>query len=310
MTCHFCSTSAKKFGTYGPNKTQRYRCPHCGKTFTAVERLENMYTSIEDAIKVLSLLCEGVGINAAMRLTGMNKETILKVLVQAGERCSKLMDERLRDLAMSDVQCDEIWTFVGKKQNHLTPKDDSARLGDFYTFCAIDRDSKLIINSLVGKRTAPSAYDFMADLANRITGDVQLSTDSFGAYRGAVRRAFGPEIPYGQIYKIYARKSDGRYSPPACIGAVRTPVSGSPIESKICTSHIERSNLSMRTFMRRLTRLCLGFSKKVENLKAAVALYFAHYNFCRIHKTVKMTPAMAAGVTDRVWTIEELLRAS
>jgi hypothetical protein len=151
----------------------------------------------------------------------------------------------------------------------------------------------------------------MVDLSERIiSSDLQISTDSFGAYRGAVRRAFGPEIDYGQIYKIYARKSDGRYSPPACIGAVRTAISGAPIESKICTSHVERSNLTMRTFMRRLTRLCLGFSKKVENLKAPVSVYFAWYNFVHVHGSLKTTPAVAAGITSKPWTLAELLKAA
>lgn len=312
MTCHFCKANVKKFGKFGPKKIQRYRCLECGKTFSDEQDrpLDDMRITVEQATQVVSLLVEGVGINAAARLTGLNKRTVLSILALAGERCAKVMDEKMRDLSVSDVQCDEIWTFVGKKQNHLGPKDDADRLGDFYTFAAIDRTSKLIISSLVGKRNVTCTFDFISDLANRITGDVQLSTDSFGAYRGAIRRAFGPEINYGQIYKIYARKSDGRYSPPACIGAVRTAISGAPIESKICTSHIERSNLSMRTFMRRLTRLCLGFSKKLENLKAAVALYFAWYNFGRVHGSLRVTPAMEAGVTDHIWTVSELLMAS
>src|SRR5262249_52378541 len=157
-----------------------------------VERMDGMHTSVEDALKVLSLLCEGVGINAASRLTGINKETVLKVLVQAGERCARLMDQQMRDLAIADVQCDEIWSFVGKKQSRVTETDDAEAVGDFFTFVAIGRDSKLVISSLVGKRTIPYTNAFMADLADRITGNVQISTDSFGAYRGAVRRAFGP----------------------------------------------------------------------------------------------------------------------
>jgi transposase-like protein/IS1 family transposase len=307
MTCHFCSANAKKYGTYGPEKTQRYRCLHCGKTFTAEERMDGMYISVDKAVQVINLLVEGVGINAAARIASIDKETILRLLVKAGEHCEKILDATIKNLTVAEIQADEIWTFVGKKQNHLKPTDDPSRCGDFYTFVGIDRTTKLVISFLVGKRTSPCAIEFMRDLGERITSDVQISTDSFGAYRAAVRSGFGPEIDYGQIYKIYARKSDGRYSPPACIGAVRTPISGAPIESKICTSHIERSNLSMRTFMRRLTRLCLGFSKKVENLKYAVALYFAWYNFCRIHSTLRVTPAMAAGIATDVWPLDRLL---
>jgi hypothetical protein len=185
------------------------------------------------------------------------------------------------------------------------------RVGDFYTYVAMERSTKLVICSLVGKRNVSSTVDFIGDLSERIIpNDLQISTDSFGAYRGAIRWAFGPEIDYGQIIKVYARKSDGRYSPPPCIAAIRKPVSGTPIESKICTSHVERGNLNMRTFLRRMTRLCLGFSKKLENLKAAVALYFAWSNFVRVHATIKTTPAIASGLTDHVWTLEELLRAA
>jgi transposase-like protein/IS1 family transposase len=312
MTCHFCFADAKKFGTYGPKKIQRYRCLHCGKTFTQVERMDDMYTSIDDAVRVLSLLSEGVGINAACRLTGMSKETVLKVLVQAGEKAAKIMDARLRGLKIEDVQCDEIWTFVGKKEKKIKSDENREVLGDQYTFVGMDRSTKLVFSHFVGKRNITSTAIFTRDLAERldIDTDLTISTDSFGAYRAAIRRSFGPEVNYGQVIKIFASHEAGRYAPPVVTGIIKKAISGTPIESKLCTSHVERGNLSMRTFIRRMTRLCVGFSRKLENLRAAVALYFAHYNFCRVHGTLKTTPAIAAGVTDRVWTIEELLRAA
>jgi transposase-like protein len=310
MTCCYCKANAKKSGKFGPQKTQRYRCLNCGKTFSDSGPLDDMRIPFEKAIQIVNFLVEGVGINASARLAGVNKRTVLSVLALAGERCEKLMDEKLRGLRIDDVQCDEIWGIVQKKQNHIRPTEDPTQVGDFYTYVAFGRESKLVITSLVGKRNVTSTYAFMRDLSERIEGDVQISTDSFGAYRGAIRIAFGPDVDYGQIVKFYSRKSDGRYSPPEVTAVLKTAISGTPIESKICTSHVERNNLNMRTFMRRLTRLCLGFSKKVENLKYAVSLFFAFYNFCRVHGTLKTTPAVAAGVESKVWTIADLLKAA
>jgi transposase-like protein/IS1 family transposase len=257
MTCHFCSANAKKFGTYGPKKIQRYRCQHCGKTFTTEEKLGEMYTSVEEATRVINLLVEGVGINAASRLSGFNKETILKILVKAGENAAKIMDSRLRQLPIPEIQCDEIWGFVRKKERHVKPTDNAALCGDFYTFVAFDRQTKLVISFSVGKRTAPTTQHFMIDVADRISGRPQVSTDSFGAYKHAVRRAFDGDVDHGQIVKVFAKgtSEERRYSPPEVIGTIRTPMTGQPAMDRICTSHVERSNLNMRTFMRRLTRL-------------------------------------------------------
>jgi IS1 family transposase len=220
------------------------------------------------------------------------------------------MDEKLRALPLTDIQCDEIWTFVGKKEARVKPTDNAAIVGDQYTFVAIDRYSKLVINFAVGKRTAPMTKHFTADLADRLIERPQVSTDSFGAYKLAIRKAFDGHVDHGQIVKIYERGVHGahRESPPRVEKTIRTTMTGEPRKDEICTSHVERSNLSMRTFMRRLTRLCLGFSKKLENLKSAVALYFAWYNFVRVHSTLKTTPAMAAGVTGKAWTLAELLK--
>jgi len=315
MTCHFCQATARRAGTYGKNRIQRYRCLTCGRTWSdkPESHLDEMRVDFAKAVHVINLLVEGVGIRAAARIAGINKRTVLRLLVLIGERCEKLMDSRMRNLALADIQCDEIWGFVGKKQRHLKATDNADLLGDTYTFVAIDRHTKLVITYLVGKRNAPSTQHFMADLADRLVVRPQVSTDSFGAYQFATRRAFNGDVDHGVIQKIYAGNLEGgsgRYSPPACIGAVRKTITGQPIEEHICTSHVERSNLNMRTFMRRLTRLCLGFSKKIENLRYAVALYFAWSNFVRVHATINTTPAVASGITDHVWTLEELLIAS
>jgi IS1 family transposase len=291
-------------------KVQRYRCKQCSRTFHQDGPLDEMRTDLSKAVQVVNLLCEGVGINACARIARVNKRTVLRLLFVAGQRCAKLMDTRMRNLSIEDIQADEIWTFVEKKDKHLRPTDNPLLVGDQYTYVAVDPKTKLVITFHVGKRNVSSTVDFMMDLAERLTSDVQLSTDTFGAYRGAVRKAFGPEIDYAQIAKIFAKgtSDERRYSPPEVVQVIRTPISGTPIESKICTSHVERGNLNMRTFLRRMTRLCLGFSKKLENLKYAVALYFAWSNFVRIHATTKTTPAVAAGLTDHVWTLEELLQ--
>ena len=272
-----------------------------------------MRISEAKAIQILGLLVEGVGVNAASRLTGAHKRTILSLLSLAGQRCRRVLDERIRNVVVRHVQADEIWTFVYCKQRNVRYGQDDRAIGDQYTWVALDRDSKLVLSYVVGKRTARNALALMYDLERRLANRIQLSTDGFLLYVNAVEGAFGPDIDFAQLVKIYARSNDGstaRYSPTACIGAIPTRVTGNPDPDMICTSHVERSNLTMRTFIRRMTRLCLGFSKKLENLEAAVALYFAWYNFVKIHGSLGVTPAMEAGITDHVWDLCELLKES
>ena len=231
----------------------------------------------------------------------------------AGERCERIMDERIRNVTVKQVQADEIWSFVHCKQKNVRPDQDDRQIGDQYTWVAMDRDSKLVLSYVVGKRNAHNALALMTDLCGRIKNRTQLTTDGFAPYVGAVEGAFGADIDFAQLIKIYASPIEerrGRYSPSECIGAVQQPVTGTPDTAMICTSHVERANLTMRTFIRRMTRLCLGFSKKLDNLKFAVALYFAWYNFVRVHSSLKVTPAMEAGITDHVWTLGELLGAT
>ena len=315
MTCCYCKSNAKKAGKFktsnGP--IQRYRCLSCGKTFKADGPLGDMRISEEKAVQILNLLVEGVGINAASRLAGVHKKTVLSILSLAGERCERIMDEKIRNVTVEQVQADEIWSFVHCKQKNVREGRDDREIGDQYTWVAIDRDSKLVLSYIVGKRSALNALSLMTDLCGRLANRTQLTTDGFAPYVGAVEDAFGADIDFAQLIKIYASPIEerrGRYSPSDCIGAVPTSVTGNPDPEMICTSHVERANLTMRTFIRRMTRLCLGFSKKLDNLKAAVALYFAWYNFVRIHGSLKVTPAMEAGITDHVWTVGELLGAT
>lgn len=215
----------------------------------------------------------------------------------------------MKNLKCETIQVDEIWCYVGKKQRHLKDTDNFEELGDQWVWVAIDAKSKLVPSYLVGKRTSACAEAFLDDLSNRLDNRIQLSSDALSAYVDAVDSAFGAGVDYGQVVKTYETEpvGPGRYSPPKVTRADRIIISGSPIKSKISTSYVERQNLTMRMQMRRFTRLTNAFSKKLDNLKAAVALHFAHYNFVRIHKTLRVTPAMEAKVTDHLWTIGDLL---
>ncbi len=310
MVCCNCNLKCKKFGKYGPQRIQRYRCKSCKRTFSEPQDkpLDNMRIPVEKAVQALNLMVEGCGIRTVSRVTELHQETVLALLEKAGERAAALLDSKVRNVAADQVQVDEIWGFVHCKQKNTKGKDDRA-IGDQYTFVAIDRKSKLVISHVVGKRTAANASRLMDDLASRLADRTQLTTDGFRPYVDAVEWAFGADVDFAQLVKIY--KGDEakreRYSPSRCIGAVPTVIQGKPDPAMICTSHVERNNLTMRTFLRRLTRLSLGFSKKLENLKHAAALHFAHYNFCRVHKSLRVTPAMEAGLADHIWSLTELL---
>jgi IS1 family transposase len=272
----------------------------------------NTLTS-EKQTAIIHNLIEGLSIRSTERLTGVHRDTIMRLLVRVGEGCTKLLDERIRNVQSKSVQCDEIWTYVFKKQARILANEIRAGIGDHYVFIGLDADTKLVISYLVGKRDGASAYYFMRDLHERLATRVQLTTDGFAPYVSAVDDTFGTEVDYAQLVKIYgqpqAQSSQSRnwYEPVRVIGAIPTAVMGRPRMAAVSTSYIERQNLTMRMQMRRFTRLTNGYSKKLENLKASIALHFAHYNFVRIHQTLRVTPAMAAGITDRVWELGELL---
>ena len=261
---------------------------------------------------VVSALVEGNSVRSTERMTGVHRDTIARLVLRLGVGCQRILDERLVDLACDDVQLDELWCFVGKKQRHVTADDDRSEVGDTWTWVAIDRDTKLVPSHLVGKRTQEFAVKFCRDLAGRMRNRVQVSSDRLSAYKFAVHHAFGGEVDYGTVVKSYEAEpiGPGRYSPPKVVEIRKQAEYGRPDVQGLCTSHVERQNLTMRMSMRRFTRLTNGFSKKLENLKAAVSLHFAHYNFVRRHRTIRTTPAVAAGVEPAPWSLADLVELS
>lgn len=267
--------------------------------------------STDKRIQVVSALVEGNSIRATVRMTGVAKNTVSKLLVDLGHACEAYQGETLRDLPCQRLQVDEIWAFCHNKERNTAPEHEGILgYGDVWTFTALDADTKLIPTWLVGERTAWWATAFMRDLAGRLANPVQLTTDGHKMYLNAVWDAFGIDINYAMLIKHYGEdvQAEKRYSPAICTGTDTRRIIGEPDITHISTSYVERQNLTMRMSMRRFTRLTNGFSKKLENLECAVALHFMHYNFARKHQTLKgKTPAMAAGVADHVWTIEEIV---
>jgi IS1 family transposase len=260
--------------------------------------------------QVLHLLCEGQSIRAVTRLTGCSKNTVAKLLVEAGHACAAYQDKTLRNLPCKRVQMDEIWSFVyAKNDNVKDAKAAPATAGDVWTWTAIDADTKLIVSWLLGARDTDAALSFVSDLRSRLTNRVQLTSDGHRPYLTAVDAVFGENVAYAMLVKIYGAdpQAETRYSPAKCIGAEKRPKIGNPDAKHISTSYAERSNLTMRMHMRRFTRLTNAFSKKVDNHAAAIALHTMYYNFVRIHQTLRVTPAMAAGVTDKLWEVADIV---
>jgi len=260
-------------------------------------------------VAVVSGLVEGCSIRSTVRMTGVSKNAISRLLLELGSACTKYQDGTLRDLPCKRLQCDEIWSFVAGKDNNLSAEKREQGLGSVWTWAAIDADTKLIASWLVGSRDAESAHEFMQDVAGRLRGRVQLTTDGHRPYLEAVEAAFGADIDYATLQKIYGNEPnpEKRYSPAICLGCKVETIAGDPNPKHISRSYVERQNLTMRMSMRRFTRLTNAFSKKVENHAAAVALYFMYYNFGRVHQTLRVTPAMEAGVANHVWSIAEIV---
>ena len=319
MTCHSCRIDCQRFGKHR-NGLQRFRCNSCGKTYTEPHEHETSAQgklSTDTGLLAIRLICEGSSIRSAARITGLHHRTIIQLLIAAGERCADILSATICNVPATDVQCDEIWTYVFKKQSHRRGNEENfTEIGDAWVFVGIERNTKLVLAFELGNRSVNSATRFMRKLA-RATDPAQkfqLTTDGLTAYSSAVGDVLGHQgerVDYAQLIKIYTLdvpEDARRYSPPRLAEAIPTPIYGDPDDKKICTSHVERQNLTMRMCMRRLTRLTNGFSKKWENLGAALALHFAYYNFCRGHQTLKgATPAMASGIAARPWTLAELL---
>ncbi len=314
MTCHNCKIEAKKFGK-DRKGNQRYRCAQCRKTFQEMKEnlLGTMRIPIEKAEMCLQLLLEGMSIRSIQRITGLHQETILNLLVLAGDRCRELMNKRIKGVAVKDVEADEIWGFCKmKKMTKLYKEVTDPKVGDAYTFVGIERNTKLILAWHLGDRDAPNTEAFTEKLNYATSGHFQITTDGLTSYPDAISYSLGTRVDYAQLIKIYAhgdREGEQKYSPPEVVETITKIVIGDPYPKRICTSIVERSNLSMRTSIRRLTRLTNAFSKKWDNLHAALSLYFAYYNFCRIHSSIRCTPAMESGITGHVWTLRELLAA-
>ena len=267
--------------------------------------------SKDDRAKILHLLCEEMSIRAITRLTGASKNTVAKLLVDAGKACAAYHDANVRNVKAARIQVDEIWSFTcAKQKNVATAKDAPEGAGDTWTWTALDADSKLIVSYLVGGCDAEYAMWFIDDLRQRLANRVQLTSDGHRAYLEAVEGAFGADVDYAQLVKIYGATiaAPGHYSPAECTGIHKGTVEGKPNPNHVSTSFVERQNLPMRMHMRRFTRLTNGFSKKVENHAYAVAFHMMYYNFVRIHKTLRVTPAMAAGVADRLWKITDIAK--
>jgi IS1 family transposase len=265
---------------------------------------------IEKQRAIVAALVEGNSIRATCRMTGVAKGTVLKLLVSIGEACFDYQDKVFRNLTCKHIQCDEIWAYCHAKEKNV-PEEHKGEFGygDVWTFTAIDADSKLIPSWHIGRRDGYNATIFMKDLASRLKNKVQLTTDGHRMYLNAVEDAFGGDIDFSQLVKLYGNNPENevRYSPAECIGTEKIKIEGNPDPKHVSTSFVERANLTMRMGMRRFTRLTNGFSKKAYNMACAVSLHFMHYNFCRVHQTLRVTPAMEAGIADHVWKIEEIL---
>jgi transposase-like protein/IS1 family transposase len=311
MTCHNCRIETVKAGR-AKDGAQRHKCQQCGKRYTdAKERLLGTDSRLpeEKALMILRCLLEGNSVRSTARLCDVEPNTVLNILVLAGERCERLLGDKLRNVPATDVQADEIWSFVGKKEKQMQ-SGDSPTLGDCYTFVALDRETKLVLNFTVGKRDQVSTDSFVEGLRLATAQRrFQITTDGFIPYRSAIETTLGDRVDFAQLIKVYRATPEGerRYSPAEVVSTEVVVGIGQPDPKRICTSHVERQNLSMRMGIRRFTRLTNAFSKKLENHWAAICLWFAFYNFCRVHQTLRITPAMAAGITDHVWALRELL---
>lgn len=263
---------------------------------------------MEQKTRVVAALVEGNSIRSTVRMTGVSKNTVIKLLLDLADACAAYHDANVRNLKVRRLQCDEIWQYVGSKAKNTSPEKKAIGWGDVWTWTAIDADTKLCVSYLVGGRDLGWAKEFMRDCASRIRNRVQITTDGHKAYLEVVEDAFGADIDYAQLQKIYGavNENETRYSPARCIGCDMKVVSGDPDPKHVSTSFVERQNLSMRMSIRRFTRLTNAFSKKIENHAAAVALWFMYYNFCRVHQTLRVTPAIEAGISDHLWTVEEL----
>jgi transposase-like protein/IS1 family transposase len=310
MTCHNCQIQCRKFGTHR-NGLQRFRCNQCRKTFTEdhATPLDTMRLPMDKAAQVLRLMVEGMSVRAIERITGVHRDTILRLLLLSAEKITTKLRHTFENLEIARIQVDEIHCFVQKRERRVSI-EESAEVGEQYTFIGMDADTKVVFSWHTGKRTTANTMEFMRDLYSRTAWGLhpQLTSDGWGPYRLAVAATFRDSVDFAQLQKVYGPSSPGRggYAPPRFREAVSRVITGNPDRQYVSTSYIERQNLTLRMASRRFTRLTNAFSKKLSHLKAALTLHFAYYNFCRVHQSLKKTPCMAAGITDHVWSVDEL----
>jgi len=314
MNCPNCGERAAKCGKTRDGQ-QRYRCLQCRQTFSEPKPLAGIATDLKKAAFALQLLLEGTSIRATARLTNLDKDTVQRIMEQAGEQCFQFLADTMQNVRASDIQCDEVWSFVNCKERTAFLQNAGAGCGDAYIFTALDRYTKLLFCFHVGRRTAEDAMLFADKLALCVSDSTRphVSTDGFNPYHTAIPQAFGFNVDHGMLIKQFGTPSQSeqrRYSPASIIGAKEYQNLGHSEPGQICTSHIERSNLTVRMQNRRFTRLTNAFSKKWENHQLMFALFVAFYNFCRVHMTLKTTPAVAAGLASETWSIERQLKAS
>jgi IS1 family transposase len=304
-----------KAGFYGRNRVQRWKCQQCGKRFAEPHEKpfgENLRLPAETVERILHCLVEGNSVRSTARLCDVEKRTVLNILKLAGGNCERVLTERIRNIAVAQLQLDEIWTFVRKKEAHKFPfeaHDD--KIGDAYTFIALERTKKLVVAWHLGRRDRENT-DFISKVRQATApGRFEICTDGFEPYVNAIADGLGDRADYSQIIKVYSKQEEGRerYSPGEFVTLEKKPIIGNPDMDRACTSHVERQNGTLRQWCKRLTRLTYAFSKNWDNLKAALALHFAYYNFCRIHRSLRVTPAMEAGVANRVWSLVDLMAA-
>lgn len=311
MTCHNCQSICRKLGKHR-NGLQRFRCSQCRKTFTEdhAQPLDTMRLPMDKATAILKLMVEGMSVRSIERITGVHRDTILRLLLLSAEKITAKLRHEFENLVIERIQVDELHCFVQKRERRVSI-EESDEVGEQYTFIGMDADTKLVFSWFTGKRTTANTINFIRDLYSRTAWGLhpQVTTDGWGPSRLAMAATFRDSADFAQLQKVYGPSSPGRagYAPPRFREAVSRVITGNPDKRYISTSYIERQNLTLRMMSRRFTRLTNAFSKKLAHLKAAITLHFAYYNFCRVHQSLKQTPAMAAGLADHVWTLAELL---
>ena len=309
MLCPVCQNPARRFGR-NTSGSQRWHCLSCNRTFTMGDERDNRRVPPERALLALRMFLEGNSVRSVERITHTHRDTLLRMVVDHGTRCADFLSRTVRGVSVKAVECDEVWSFVGMKEKTRVRLNRAEDKGDCYTWTAIARTTKLMLAYHVGKRTPESACAFSGKLAVATAGRFQVTTDGFRPYRTALPNALPGRIDFAQLIKTYGTDpgDDSRYSPARIIDIDVVPICGDPDPILICTSFIERSNKTLRMQIRRFTRLTDGHSKKWANHEAAIGLFLAYYNFARVHSTLKTTPAVASGLADRPWSVEELLR--